>query len=72
MEKPRSCDTFVAFPPATADGNVIFGKNSDRPGNEVQEIVYRPGKQYNGGEKLQVGVSPRQYHLFHDQNEEDF
>ena len=28
--QPRSCDTFVAFPPATVDGSVIFGKNSDR------------------------------------------
>lgn len=27
---PRSCDTFVALPDATADGSVVFGKNSDR------------------------------------------
>ena len=55
MEKPWSCDTFVAFPPATANGNVIFGKNADRPGREVQEIIYRPFKKYSTGEKLQVG-----------------
>lgn len=27
---PRSCDTFVVLLPATADGSVVFGKNSDR------------------------------------------
>jgi secernin len=30
-EVPRSCDTFVAFPPSTKLGLVVFGKNSDRP-----------------------------------------
>ena len=29
-EKPRSCDTFVALPPATAGGGVVWGKDSDR------------------------------------------
>lgn len=33
---PRSCDTFVALPPATPDGSVVFGKNSDRLKDEVQ------------------------------------
>lgn len=28
--RPSSCDTFVALPPTTLDGSVIFGKNSDR------------------------------------------
>lgn len=51
---PKSCDTFVALPPATANGCVIFGKNSDRPGNEVQEVVYRQAATYKPGEKLQV------------------
>lgn len=36
---PRSCDTFVALPPATPDGSVVFGKNSDRLKDEVQEVV---------------------------------
>ncbi|KAI9028793.1 secernin-2-like protein [Hyaloraphidium curvatum] len=35
---PRSCDTFVALPPATAHGGVVFGKNSDRPSREVQLV----------------------------------
>ncbi|MEE8340129.1 MAG: C69 family dipeptidase [Xanthomonadales bacterium] len=33
------CDTFVALPDATLGGELIFGKNSDRPGGEVQEVV---------------------------------
>ncbi len=32
------CDTLVALPSATADGSVIFAKNSDRPENETQNI----------------------------------
>ena len=33
------CDTFVALPDATVDGSVIFGKNSDRPEGESQDVV---------------------------------
>eukprot|EP01083_Nonionella_stella_P003857 11092_1 len=36
------CDTFVAYPPSTPEGIVIFGKNSDRPAGERQSI-----RQYN-------------------------
>nr|XP_023014273.1 secernin-3-like [Leptinotarsa decemlineata]XP_023014274.1 secernin-3-like [Leptinotarsa decemlineata] len=39
--EPNSCDTFVVLPPLTKYG-VVFGKNSDRPSNEVQEVVYFP------------------------------
>lgn len=39
MQLPRSCDTFVVLPPLTKNNAVIFGKNSDRPQNEVQEVV---------------------------------
>ena len=38
------CDTFVAFPPATAPGTVVFGKNSDRPNGEGQSITRYPAK----------------------------
>lgn len=34
----RGCDTFVAFPPTSSPGFVIFGKNSDRPMGEKQSI----------------------------------
>ena len=37
-------DTFVALPPVTADGYVIFGKNSDRPRGEVETVVRNPGR----------------------------
>ncbi|CAG9131460.1 unnamed protein product [Plutella xylostella] len=40
---PSSCDTFVVLPPLTKNGTVIFGKNADRPQNEVQEVVYIKG-----------------------------
>ena len=33
------CDTFVAVPTATADGSVVFGKNSDREPDEAHELV---------------------------------
>lgn len=52
--EPCSCDTFVALPPTTVGGRIIFGKNSDRPSDEVQEIVYFPGRSYGAGEKLEV------------------
>ncbi|KAE8580881.1 hypothetical protein XENTR_v10024582 [Xenopus tropicalis] len=51
--EPCSCDTFVALPPATVGNRIIFGKNSDRPHDEVQEIVYFSGKCYAAGEKLE-------------------
>ncbi|XP_045414893.1 secernin-3 isoform X2 [Lemur catta] len=40
--EPFSCDTFVALPPTTVDNRIIFGKNSDRLCDEVQEVVYFP------------------------------
>ena len=33
---------------------VIFGKNSDRPKGEVQEVVFYPSKKYSSGDKLKV------------------
>lgn len=46
---PRSCDTFVALPPSTEGQRIIFGKNSDRPCDEVQEVVYFPAKEHEPG-----------------------
>ncbi|XP_077460664.1 secernin-2 [Stigmatopora argus] len=39
-EEPMSCDCFVSLPPGSLDDQVIFGKNSDRPRDEVQEVVH--------------------------------
>jgi secernin len=35
---PQSCDTMVALGEATAHGQTIFAKNSDRPGKECQPL----------------------------------
>lgn len=53
-QHPSSCDTFVVLPSATAHKGVIFGKNSDRPQGEVQELVYYPKQEYPADSKLQV------------------
>ncbi|XP_048095214.1 secernin-3 isoform X2 [Alosa alosa] len=50
---PCSCDTFVALPPSTEGQRIIFGKNSDRPCDEVQEVVYFPARDYGAGEKVE-------------------
>ncbi|MFX0005230.1 MAG: peptidase C69 [Promethearchaeota archaeon] len=46
------CDTLIALGNSTQDGSVIFGKNSDRPFNEVQLITYSPRINYNKGDTL--------------------
>lgn len=53
---PCSCDTFVALPPSTEGERIIFGKNSDRPCDEVQEVVYFPARDYGAGEKVEVAT----------------
>ncbi|XP_067824916.1 secernin-2-like isoform X2 [Heptranchias perlo] len=50
---PSSCDCFVALPPATEGKEVIFGKNSDRPRDEVQEVVYFPAVAHAPGSKVE-------------------
>jgi secernin len=47
------CDTFVALPDATVDRSVIFGKNSDRPAGEIQDVVTFPAQTYPKGQRLQ-------------------
>ena len=54
MPRTGSCDTFVALPPVTANGCVVFGKNSDRPDDEVQEVVFFPAAEHGAGTQLQV------------------
>ncbi|KAH7962235.1 hypothetical protein HPB52_014951 [Rhipicephalus sanguineus] len=53
QKHPTSCDTFVALPPATRNDCVVFGKNSDRPAGEVQEVVYVPKTHHGASTKLQ-------------------
>jgi secernin len=40
------CDTFLALPSVTADGSIVFGKNSDREPNEAQALEYHPAQVY--------------------------
>ena len=40
------CDTFIAMPPATGDGSILFGKNSDREPNEAQSLEYHAGNEH--------------------------
>lgn len=47
------CDTLVAVPPATADGAVWFGKNSDREPGEAQAVVHLPARQNANPGRLQ-------------------
>ena len=47
------CDTFVALSSATADGSVLFGKNSDREPNEAQVPEYHPARSHSDRETVQ-------------------
>lgn len=49
---PSFC--FVAFPPRTKEGLVVFGKNSARPRDEVQEVVYFAAATHAPGCKVEV------------------
>ena len=46
------CDTFVAFPDVTLGGELIFGKNSDRPSGELQDVVAFPAKRHAVGDTM--------------------
>jgi secernin len=46
---PRSCDTMVALGSATANGQTVFGKNSDRPADECQPLVQHPRRAHAPG-----------------------
>ncbi|MHA1775878.1 MAG: hypothetical protein DRO88_10665 [Promethearchaeia archaeon] len=39
------CDTIIATPSATKNGRLLFGKNSDREPDEVQNLVYYPPRE---------------------------
>ncbi len=46
------CDTMVARPTATANGGLIFAKNSDREANEAQAICAYPAAEHEPGGRL--------------------
>ncbi len=47
------CDTVVAVPPATADGAIWFGKNSDREPGEAQIVEHLSAQKFPAPVKLQ-------------------
>lgn len=50
MTSPRvSCDSLVALAAATAGGNVLFAKNSDRPARECQPLALFPAARHAPG-----------------------
>lgn len=46
------CDTLIATRLATSNGIAVFGKNSDRPANEGQSMVYFPAASYGPGSRV--------------------
>jgi secernin len=60
------CDTFVAVGNSTADGSVIFGKNSDREPNEAHEVLILPGQDVEPGSMLKCTYIeiPQQEHTY--------
>lgn len=53
-QAPMSCDCFVSMPPGSRDDHVIFGKNSDRPREEVQEVAHYPAASHPPSSMLEV------------------
>lgn len=51
---PFSCDTSVVLSPLTADGEVIFAKNSDRSPNEPQPLRHFPRQSHRPGSTLRT------------------
>lgn len=47
-----ACDSLVALPHATADGTVLFAKNSSRPANECQPLLQLPRQTHARGARL--------------------
>nr|XP_033786630.1 secernin-1 [Geotrypetes seraphini]XP_033786631.1 secernin-1 [Geotrypetes seraphini]XP_033786632.1 secernin-1 [Geotrypetes seraphini] len=48
---PSYC--FVAFPPHSKADHIVFGKNSARPRDEVQEVVYIPAANHEPSSKVE-------------------
>jgi len=46
-----ACDSLVALGSATADGSVLFAKNSDRPANECQPLLQQPRQRHAAGSR---------------------
>lgn len=47
-----ACDSLVALGNATADGSVLFAKNSDRPADECQPLIQIARQRHGAGARL--------------------
>ena len=47
------CDSMVALPDVTQEGDLIFGKNSDRPAGEIQDAISIPARSYTSNTSLE-------------------
>ncbi len=47
------CDTLIAGADVTKNNTSIFAKNSDRPPNEAQHLIWLPAQSHSGGGKVQ-------------------
>lgn len=50
----RSCDSMIANSSATVNGSIIYAKNSDRPLNEAQPLIYYPPAEHKEGEMVRT------------------
>ncbi|HEX9597113.1 MAG TPA: hypothetical protein VF982_09570, partial [Anaerolineales bacterium] len=62
------CDTMVALPNATADGSLLFAKNSDREPNEAHQLIQIPAADHSAGARVQctyvdIPQVPHTYHV---------
>ena len=48
------CDTLVATKSSTTTGTTILAKNSDRPVNECQPLVYNPRQEHGSGSTVRL------------------
>ena len=51
---PVGCDTWVALPDVTKNGETMLGKNSDRPCFDCQPLVFHPRKTWPYGSSVKL------------------
>ena len=50
--KAKSCSSFIVMGSETKTGEIIYAKNSDRPVNEVQPLIFYPAADHKPGELI--------------------
>lgn len=55
--KAKSCSSFVIMGSETNTGEIIYAKNSDRPVNEVQPLIYYPAADHEDGEMIECSFA---------------